>query len=260
MTGPKGCAIVGRPVCAGLIIAIGRFHHAHHDRRPGSHALVVPGGGARHLRVARGAALPRAGRSERRAGHPPDHHAARAGHGVHGRWIRAGQRRRGHGIDGAGAGPAQRVGGHQHGVLGVIAGAGGIGPNRTRPDRRGPGHPARGERPAGLHPAHHQVRAADDDRRGSARGSARGVPAADHGTPASGRDRDAAGNHGRAGHGQPDRGRGLPSPGRIRRAGGGGGAHPGRSAASADLGRRRRHIVRGFGGVGTAGGATCRRR
>ena len=104
---------------------------------------------------------------------------------------------------------------------------------------------------------YHQVRAAHDDRRGDPRGGARGFPPVDHRPAAPRRDRDAAGDHGGAGNGEPHRGRRVCPRRRFRRAGGRGGAHPGRRAAPADLGRRRRHIIRGLGGAGAPGGAVA---
>ncbi len=40
---------------------------------------------------------------------------------------------------------AERLGGHRHGVLGVVAHPGGVGADSARLHRRGPGHAARGE-------------------------------------------------------------------------------------------------------------------
>ena len=53
---------------------------------------------------------------------------------------------------------------------------------------------------------------------------------------------------------------GYPSRSGIGRAGGRGRPHPGRRPASADLGRRRRDLVRGLGGVGAVSPSVCRPR
>ena len=228
----------------------GRCCYAHDDRRPGPDAFVVPRRRARDFRTPRRAALPRPRRPQRRARHPVHHHPPRAGHHLHGRRLRPRQRRNRHRPHGSRTRPAQRLRRTQHRLLRLVARPRRLRPDRARPHRRGPRHAPRGQRPAGRHPARHQVRPPHHGHRGGPRGRPRGVPPAqDRPAPSRG-GRDAARDHGRPGRGYAHRIRGLRPARRVRRAGRRGRPHPGRRAASADLGRRRRHII---GGIRAAG-------
>ena len=113
-------------------------------------------------------------RQEQAPRHP---HPARAGHGLHGRWLRPGQRPRRRLRRRSGPGVAQCRGRAFDRLCLQLAGPLRDRADQVRPDRSRPGPAPRDSRPARHDPPHHQERRTGDDAgRDSGRWSARPSP------------------------------------------------------------------------------------
>ena len=113
------------------------LEHATNDRRTGPSQVPLPRGRQSRLRRPRCPAIPRHGRTLRRAGHPLHLQPPRAGLRIHGRRLLQGRRRLRHRPRSPRPRPAQRLRRSRHRLLRILADAPRIRPGRQGPDRKG---------------------------------------------------------------------------------------------------------------------------